>query len=191
MPQTTGLPAGPTSTHRTQPTNSNCKRNAPGARGSICLPRAPLFLSLWGAGCLPLGALCLARTASFAFPMPLVPLPEHKNPDFVLETPENGGFRHQKRTKTSILCSKRPKTRVPKAKAHKNPDFVLEKKGERHRKRRNWHREAQPWPSCKSPRTLLNCKYLITRRLTFADVLGELKSRPSSTLQKYKYLITR
>ena len=94
-----------------------------------------------------LGALCLARTASFAFPMPLVPLPEHKNPDFVLETPENGGFRPQKRTKTSILCSKSPKMRVPKGKsaqkprycarnarkrgfrrpkAHKNPDFVLE-----------------------------------------------------------------
>ena len=138
MPQTTGLPAGPTSTHRTQPTNSNCKRNAPGARGSICRPRAPLCLSLGrgaacrprGAGCLPhglgaslsapgalylartaslsaLGALCLARTASFAFPMPLVPLPEHKNPDFVLETPENGGFRPQKRTKTPILCSER------------------------------------------------------------------------------------
>ena len=71
----------------------------------------------------------------------------HKNLDFVLETPENGGFGRQKRTKTLILCSKRPKMRVPKAKsaqkprfcarnsrkrgfqtpkAHKNPDFVLE-----------------------------------------------------------------
>ena len=29
-------------------------------------------------------------------------------------------------TKTSILCSKSPKTRVPKPKKHKNPDFVLE-----------------------------------------------------------------
>ena len=62
----------------------------------------------------------------------------------------------QKRTKTSILCSKRPKTRVPKAKkaqkprfcarkarkrgfrrakTHKNLDFVLWK-------REKWHREA-------------------------------------------------
>ena len=123
MPQTTGLPAGPTSTHRTQPTNSNCKRNAPGARGSICRPRAPLFLSLGGAGCLPLGALCLARTPSFAFPMPLITLPEHKNADFMLETPENGGFRPQKRTKTPILCSKSPKTGVPKAKSAQKPRF--------------------------------------------------------------------
>ena len=32
-------------------------------------------------------------------------LPEHKNPDFVLEKPENKGFRPQKRTKMPILCS--------------------------------------------------------------------------------------
>ena len=31
----------------------------------------------------------------------------HKNPDFVLETPENEGFEAQKSTKTPILCSKR------------------------------------------------------------------------------------
>ena len=70
----------------------------------------------------------------------------HKNLDFVLEKPENGGSKGQKRTKTSILCSKCPKTVVPKAKSaqkcgfcarkarkwgfrrvktHKNPDFVL------------------------------------------------------------------
>ena len=30
----------------------------------------------------------------------------HKNPDFVLEKPENGGSRPQKRTKTPILCSR-------------------------------------------------------------------------------------
>ena len=81
------------------------------------------------------------------FPIPLSPPLEHKNPDFVLETPENRGSRPQKRTKTSILCSKCPKTRVSKAKkaqkprfcarnarkrgfrrakAHKNADFVLE-----------------------------------------------------------------
>ena len=44
-------------------------------------------------------------------------LPEHKNPDFVLEKPENKGFRPQKRTKTLILCSKCPKTGVPKPKS--------------------------------------------------------------------------
>ena len=71
----------------------------------------------------------------------------HKKPDFVLETPENGGPGPQKRTKTPILCSKSQKMGVPKAKsaqkprfcarnarkrrfqtpkAHKKPDFVLE-----------------------------------------------------------------
>ena len=39
--------------------------------------------------------------------MPLVPLIEHKNADFVLEKAENGGSRPQKRTKTPILCSGR------------------------------------------------------------------------------------
>ena len=34
----------------------------------------------------------------------------HKNLDFVLEMPENGGSRPQKRTKTPILCSKTLKT---------------------------------------------------------------------------------
>ena len=33
------------------------------------------------------------------------PLPEHKNPDFVLEKPENEGSKPKKSTKTSILCS--------------------------------------------------------------------------------------
>ena len=32
--------------------------------------------------------------------------------------------------------------------------------------------------SCKSPRTLPKCKYLITKQLTFINALGELKSRP-------------
>ena len=32
-------------------------------------------------------------------------LPEHKNAEFVLEMPENGGVRGQKRTKNPILCS--------------------------------------------------------------------------------------
>ena len=49
----------------------------------------------------------------------------HKNVDFVLEKPENGGSEGKKRTTTSILCSKSPKTGVPRAKKHKNADFVL------------------------------------------------------------------
>ena len=52
--------------------------------------------------------------------------PEHKNADFVLEKLENEGFGGQKRTKTSILCSKRPKMGFRRAKKHKNLDFVLE-----------------------------------------------------------------
>ena len=80
--------------------------------------------------------------------MPLVPLLEHKNLDFVLEKLENEGFEAPKSTKTSMLCSGSPKTGVPKAesaqkprfcarnarkrrfqtpKAHKNLDFVLVK----------------------------------------------------------------
>ena len=41
----------------------------------------------------------------------------HKNPDFVLEMPENGGPKGKKRTKTQILCSKCPKMGVSKAKS--------------------------------------------------------------------------
>ena len=35
---------------------------------------------------------------------------KHKNADFVLERPENGGSEGKKRTKMAILCSKCPKT---------------------------------------------------------------------------------
>ena len=72
----------------------------------------------------------------------------HKNLDFVLEMPENGGSEGQKSTNTSILCSKSPKIGVSEGKsaqklrfcarnarkqgflrqkAHINPDFVLGK----------------------------------------------------------------
>ena len=151
------------------------------------------------------------------------PTKAHKNPDFVLEMPENGGSGGQKSTKTSILCSKVPKMGVSKAKSaqkpqfcarearkrgvrrakkHKNTDFVLEMPenvGSRPQKRTkipimcSGGRGLAPgreeisigkrnrrdvYPSCKSPRTLLKCKYLITRQLTFINALGELKSRP-------------
>ena len=45
----------------------------------------------------------------FRLPDATYPLPEHKNADFVLEKPENGGSEGKKRTKTSILCSGSPK----------------------------------------------------------------------------------
>ena len=53
-------------------------------------------------------------------------LPEHKNPDFVLEKPENKGFRPQKRTKTSILCSKGLKTRVLNGKSAQKSHFCAQ-----------------------------------------------------------------
>ena len=102
---------------------------------------------------LPDGFLCrncafqVILVAKLRFPDATLAANEHKNPDFVLESPQNRGPEGQKRTKTSILCSKSPKTGVPKAKkaqkprfcarnarkqgsrrpkAHENPDFVLE-----------------------------------------------------------------
>ena len=90
----------------------------------------------------------ICRKAMFTHPGANPRLPEHKNADFVLEKPENGGSEAEKRTKTSILCSKGLKMGVPEGKSaqkpqfcaqkarkrgfqtpkkHKNPDFVLEK----------------------------------------------------------------
>ena len=48
---------------------------------------------------------------------------KHKNPDFVLESTENWGSGGQKRTKTPILCSKSPKTRVSKGKSAQKSRF--------------------------------------------------------------------
>ena len=96
--------------------------------------------------------------------LPILKTPGHRaqKPDFVLETPENGDSGSQKSTKTPILCSKCPKTGVPKGKSaqkpqfcaqnarkwgfrkpkkHKNPDFVLGKKGSGSGKRKYWHRK--------------------------------------------------
>ena len=50
---------------------------------------------------------------------------KHKNLDFVLEKPENGDSEGQKRTKTSILCSKCLKWGFRSSKAHKITLFVL------------------------------------------------------------------
>ena len=46
-----------------------------------------------------------ASASPFRFPMPIPYLPEHKNPDFVLETPENEGYECKKRTKMGLLCA--------------------------------------------------------------------------------------
>ena len=56
----------------------------------------------------------------------------HKNLDFVLEMPENGGSGGQKSTKTSILCSKSQKTGVPKAKSAQKPRFCAREEGDWH-----------------------------------------------------------
>ena len=63
----------------------------------------------------------ICRKAILRFPIPIPRLLEHKNSDFVLGKPENGGVRGQKRTKTSILCSGSPKMGVPKAKSAQKP----------------------------------------------------------------------
>ena len=55
--------------------------------------------------------------------MPLVCLPEHKKPDFVLERGQNQGKIAVSDTKTLILCSKCPKTGVSKAKKAQKPRF--------------------------------------------------------------------
>ena len=46
-----------------------------------------------------------ASASPFRFPMPIPYLPEHKNPDFVFETPKNGGYEGKKRTKMGLLCA--------------------------------------------------------------------------------------
>ena len=46
-----------------------------------------------------------ASASPFRFPMPIPYLPEYKNPDFVLESPENEGSKGKKRTKMGLLCA--------------------------------------------------------------------------------------
>ena len=64
------------------------------------------------------------------------PTKAHKNADFVLEKPENEGSGGQKRTKTSILCSKCPKTGVQEGKKAQKPRFCARKAGD-------WHQEER------------------------------------------------
>ena len=54
----------------------------------------------------------------------------HKNPDFVLKTPENRGSEAKKSTKTQILCSKSPKMGVPKGKSAQKPRFCAREEGD-------------------------------------------------------------
>ncbi len=54
---------------------------------------------------------------------------EHKNLDFVLEMPENGGPEGQKRTKMPFMCSKCPKTGVPDPKSAQKPRFCAREVG--------------------------------------------------------------
>ena len=58
--------------------------------------------------------------------------PEHKNADFVLEMPENGGSEGKKRTNMPILCSKCLKMWVPEAKKAQKPRFCAREEGDWH-----------------------------------------------------------
>ena len=71
-----------------------------------------------------------SRRSTFHFKSPAPLASEHKNGDFVLEMPENVGFEGQKRTKTSILCSKTLKTGLPKAKSAQKPRFCAREEGD-------------------------------------------------------------
>ena len=66
----------------------------------------------------------------------------HKNPDFVLERAENEGSEGKKRTKTSISCSKSPKTGVPKAKSAQKPRFCARKRRKRGAEAKKKHKNA-------------------------------------------------
>ena len=73
-------------------------------------------------------------------PMPLIPLLEHKNANFVLEKHENRGSGGKKSTKTSILCSKGRKMGVPKAKKAQKPQFCARKARKRGSRRQKKHK---------------------------------------------------
>ena len=70
----------------------------------------------------------------------------HKNLDFVLERPENERFGWQKRTKTSILCSKCPKTGCPKGKSAQKPRFCAREEGKVASGSVTVVWNAKPWP---------------------------------------------
>ena len=93
--------------------------------------------------------------------------------------------------KASQRCFRNDMVPTVSAKAHKNAYFVLGETGFGTGKRGNWHREAQPLPSCKLPRTPPKYKCLIHSQLTFVAVLGEHKLRPPRTAMKVNSLVMR
>ena len=68
------------------------------------------------------------------------PTKAHKNADFVLGKPENGGSGGQKSTKTSILCSKCQKTWVPDRKSAQKPQFCARNARKRGSRRPKKHK---------------------------------------------------
>ena len=56
---------------------------------------------------MPMIWLCARKNSKLQTPDAAHQLHEHKNPDFVLEKPENEGSEAQKSTKTPVLCSGR------------------------------------------------------------------------------------
>ena len=83
---------------------------------------------------------------------------EHKIGVFVSETAIFPWICPLPSTKSAFLCSKGGESGIRKC------------------------NRGDAYPSCKSPRTLPKCKYLITKQLTFAFVLGEHKLVAPSTL---------
>ena len=79
----------------------------------------------------PFRPLCDYSSLS-PYALSAITLPEYKKLDFVLEMPENGGPEGQKRTKTSILCSKCPKTGAPKAESAQKCRFCAREEGDSH-----------------------------------------------------------
>ena len=75
--------------------------------------------------------------------MLLSQLHEHKNANFVLEKPENGGSEGQKSTKTSILCSECPKMGVSDGKSAQKCQFCAREDVRGDREGRNWHCEGR------------------------------------------------
>ena len=119
----------------------NCKRLRSYIQHNCALPDADdlaLRAQKFKIADLPMAMiwLCARKNSKLQTPDAAHQLHEHKNPDFVLEKLENGGPEGQKSTKTSILCSKCPKTRVPEAKKAQKPRFCARGDGD-------WHREER------------------------------------------------
>ena len=73
------------------------------------------------------------------------PTKAHKNADFVLGKPENGGLEGQKSTKTSILCSKCQKTGVQEGKSAQKCRFCAREEGDWHQGERKLASGSITW----------------------------------------------